>query len=115
MQVLLHADTHMEHHGAMAEHLGTVVKRALVRFGGRIMRVEAHLSDVNNATRATGDDIHCTLQARIVGTDPVVVKGQAGTAHQAIDEALLKLKHAIGAALAKQDHRGRRPGAFTGR
>ena len=115
MQVLLHADTNIEHHGAMAEHLNTVVKAALVRFGGRIMRVEAHLSDVNSATRNTGDDIHCTLEARIVGTDPVVVKGHAGTAHQAIDETLLKLKHAIGSALAKQDHRGRRPGAFAAR
>lgn len=115
MQVMLHADSHIEHHGAMADHLSTVVKAALVRFGGRIMRVEAHLSDANGAKRETGDDIHCTLEARIVGTDPVVVKGHAGTAHQAIDETLLKLKHAVGSALAKQDHRGRRPGSLVPR
>ncbi len=115
MQVQLHADSHIENHAAMTDHLAVVVKKALVRFGGRIMRVEAHLSDENGATRSTGDDIQCTLEARIVGTDPVVVKSHAGSAHQAIDEALLKLKHAVGTALAKQAPRGRRPGSFAAR
>ena len=101
MQVMLHADSHIEHHGAMADHLSTVVKAALMRFGGRIMRVEAHLSDANGAKRDTGDDIHCTLEAHVKGLQPVVVKDHAGSAHQAIHGAMEKLKRAVGTALDK--------------
>lgn len=115
MQVLLHADTNIENHGAIALHVETRVKAALIRFGGRITRVEGHLSDVNGPLRDTPDDIHCTLEARVVGTENVVVKGQAGTVHQAVDDAVHKLQRAVGTALAKQDHRGRRPGSLAPR
>ncbi|MBE0549496.1 MAG: hypothetical protein IH627_17945 [Rubrivivax sp.] len=47
----------------MAEHLQTVLKAALGRFGERITRVEAHLSDVNRLSRTAADGIHCTLEA----------------------------------------------------
>ena len=115
MQTQLHADPSIEHHAAIAQHFDTRVKAALARFGGRIMRVEAHVSDANGPQHATPDDIRCTLQAQVVGTDTVVVKGHAGNVHQAIDDAVHKLQRAVGTALAKQDHRGRRPGSLAPR
>jgi ribosome-associated translation inhibitor RaiA len=105
MQVLLHTDHHTPGGLPMAEHLRSVVDDALERFGERVTRVEAHLSDANGEARADAGDIHCTLIARLIGTEEVVVKDQARSAHQAIEGAVRKLRRAVGAAVAKQDPR----------
>jgi ribosome-associated translation inhibitor RaiA len=106
MQILLHADPNTDGSQPMQEHLQTVVKAALGRFGERITRVEAHLSDANSAARSSADDIHCTLEARLVGLDPLVVKEHAANAHQAIEGAVRKLKRALGTAIEKHDLHG---------
>jgi ribosome-associated translation inhibitor RaiA len=108
MQILLHADPQTDGSQPMAQHLKTVLTDALARFGERITRVEAHLSDANGRAKTGGDDIHCTLDARLVGLPDVVVKEQAQSAHQAIDGAARKLQRAVGVALAKHDPRGHR-------
>ena len=108
MQVLLNADPHTDGRHKMAEHLETTIKDALSRFGERISRVEAHLADVNGHAKSSPDEIQCTLEARLVGLDPVVVKDHAGNAHQAIHGAVEKLKRAITTAIEKHDaHRDR--------
>ncbi len=106
MQILLHTDTNTDGRQLMAEHLKTVVTAALGRFGERITSVEAHLSDVDSQATESPDGIHCTVEARLAGLEPVVVKDHAGNAHQAIDGAIRKLKRAVGASLAKHDPRG---------
>lgn len=108
MQILLHADTHTDGSHLVAEHLKAVVTAAMARFGERITRIEAHLSDANGEAKSGGDDIHCTLEARLVGLDAIVVKDQANNPHQAIEGALRKLKRAVGQVLAKHDPRGQR-------
>jgi ribosome-associated translation inhibitor RaiA len=108
MQVLLHSDPNTDGSHLMAEHLEAVVRGALGRFGERIMRVEAHLSDVNSQAKSSADDIHCTLEARLVGLEALVVKDHAANAHQAIEGAVRKLKRAVGTTLAKHDPRGHR-------
>ncbi|MEO8081158.1 MAG: HPF/RaiA family ribosome-associated protein [Caldimonas sp.] len=105
MQVLLNTDTHIDGRQAMSEHLESVVREALGHYGERITRVEAHLTDANAATKASPEDIHCTLEARPVGREPVVVKERAGTAHQAIHGALHKLERALASAFEKHDPR----------
>ena len=111
MQVLLNTDPHVDGRHQMAEHLDTVVKDALSRFADQVTRVEAHLADANSHLKNTPDDIHCTLEARLVGLDPVVVKDQANTAHQAINGAVAKLKRAITTVVDKHEaHRHSRPG-----
>jgi hypothetical protein len=112
MQILLNTDPHTDGRDEMAHHLEAVVHDALDRFGEAITRVEAHLSDANSHVKAGPDDIHCTLEARLVGLDPVVVKDHAGNAHQAIRGAVGKLQRAVSNALAKHDPR--RYAAATG-
>ena len=102
MQVLLNADPHVDGRHQMAEHLETVVKDALSRFREHVTRVEAHLTDANSL-KASPDEIHCTLEARLAGLAPVVVKDHATNAHQAISGAVGKLKRAVATVLAKQD------------
>ena len=108
MQVQLHTDSNTDGRRLMAEHLTTVVNGALGRFGERVTRVEAHLSNVNGQAKSGDEDIHCTLEARLVGLDPVIVKDYANNAHQAIDSALCKLKRAVGTALSVHDPRGQK-------
>lgn len=108
MQILLHSDPNTDGRQAMTEHLKTVVTDALGRYGERIMRVEAHLSDVNSAARSSADDIHCTLEARLVGLEAIVVKDSAGNAHQAIDGAVRKLRRAVESEIGKHDPRAQR-------
>ena len=67
MQVLLHTDPNTDGSHLMADHLTLVVKDAMQRFGGRITRVEAHLSDDNGQMKTSADEIHCMLDARLVG------------------------------------------------
>jgi len=111
VQVLLNTDPHVDGRHQMAEHLDTVVKDALSRFADQVTRVEAHLADANSHLKNTPDDIHCTLEARLVGMEPVVVKDQANTAHQAINGAVAKLKRAITTVVDKHEaHRHSRPG-----
>ena len=108
MQILLHSDPHTDGSQLMAEHLTSIVNDAMGRLGERVTRVEAHLSDVNGPAKAGEDDIHCTLEARLVGLEAIVVKDHAGSAHQAIDGAVRKLKRAVGAEIAKHDPRAQR-------
>lgn len=111
MQVLLNTDHHVDGRQEMADHLTSVVKEALHRFGDHITRVEAHLSDANSHAKTTPDEIHCTLEARVAGQEPVVVKDHAATAHQAINGAVGKLKRAVTTAFEK--HEPKRVGHVT--
>lgn len=106
MQVLLNTDPHVDGRKAMADHLDAVVRAALGRFGDHVTRVEAHIADVNSGARVSPDQIQCTLEARLAGIDPIVVKDHAATAHQAIDGALGKLKRALAARVERlESHR----------
>jgi len=108
MQILLHSDLNTDGSHLMAVHLETVVKAAMGRFGERVTQVEAHLSDANGKDKSSGDDIHCTLDAKLLGLDAIVVKDRAGNAHQAIEGALRKLTRAVGTEIAKHDPRSQR-------
>lgn len=105
MQVLLNTDPHTDGRHEMAEHLTSVVKEALSRFGEHVTRVEAHMADENSHAKASPDEIQCTLEARLVGLEPVVVKDRAGNAHQAISGAVAKLQRAVATVLEKHDPR----------
>ena len=108
MQILLHSDPNTDGSRLMAEHLTAVVKDALGRFGDRITRVEAHLSDANGQAKTGSHAIHCTMEARLIGLDNIVVKEHADSAHQAIDGAVRKLKRAADTEIAKHDDRHQR-------
>lgn len=107
MQVMFHTDPNIDGHSPMAEHLQTVVKDALGRFGDRVTRVDAHLSDASGQSKASAADINCALEARLVGEESIIVQDRADNAHQAIAGAVRKLRRAVGAAIAKHDPRRR--------
>lgn len=104
MQVLLNTDHNIEGRDALARHVEQTVKESLHRFGEHVTRVETYLADVNAAKQAD-DDIHCTMEARLAGFDPVVVKGSGPDVHQAISRTLGKLQRAVSTFLEKHDRR----------
>ena len=105
MQVLLQADKNIEGGQSMAEHVQSVVTAALARFGERVTRVEAHLSGADGRAQLGAHSIHCSLEARLVDLDAVVVTAHGPNPHQAIDGAVRTLKRAVGAAIGKHDPR----------
>jgi fatty acid/phospholipid biosynthesis enzyme len=108
MQILLNSAPDTDGSLAMAGHVTSVVKDAMRRFGERVTRVEAHLSAANSDAKSGDDGIQCTLEARLVGLDAVIVKDHSSNAHQAIAGAVRKLKRAVGTEIAKHDPRGLR-------
>jgi ribosome-associated translation inhibitor RaiA len=105
MQVLLNTDPNVDGGQQMADHVESVVKDALHRFGEHVTRVEAHLADASKHARPRPGEIECTLEARLRGQEPVVVSEHADNAHQAIQGAAGKLKRALDTALGKHDPR----------
>lgn len=105
MQVILQADKNVEGGHLMAAHVQTVVNDALGRFGERVQRVEAHVSDTDGRARLGVNSIQCLLEARLADLEPVVVTENGPNAHQAIEGAVRKLKRAVGAAIGKHDPR----------
>ena len=63
MQVFLNTDPHVDGRHQMGEHLTSVVKEALGRFGESVTRVEAHMADETSHAKAMPDEIQCTLEA----------------------------------------------------
>jgi ribosome-associated translation inhibitor RaiA len=102
MQILLNTDTHIDGRQAMSDHLESVVKSALGHYGERITRIEAHITDAKGGAKGV-DDIHCTLETRPVGHEPVVAKDRAGSAHQAIHGAMRKLERVLATEFEKHD------------
>ena len=109
MQVILNTDHHIDGKHEMAEHLRVVVTDAVAQFGVRVTRVVAYIADENSIFKTSPDDIQCTLEARLIGREPVVVKDRAGSVHQAIHGAAGKLKRAVAVVLQKHDPRHAQP------
>ena len=112
MQILLNTTPHAEGHESTAAYLESVVTEALGHYGDRISRVEAHLLDATSLSKGSRGEIQCTLEARLLGLDRVVVKGCAETTHQAIHRAVGKLERAVDNILGKKDP-FRRTGRLT--
>lgn len=100
MQVNIHTDKTIERHQGLDQHVDTVVRAALARFGEHITRVEAHLSDDKSQKQADGDN-RCTMEARVTGYQPIAVSHHSVNLHQAISGAADKLARAVDSALGR--------------
>jgi ribosome-associated translation inhibitor RaiA len=100
MQVNIHTDKTIERHQGLDQHVDTVARAALTRFGEHITRVEVHLSDEKSQKQADGDN-RCTMEARVTGYQPIVVSHHSINLHQAISGAADKLARAVDSALGR--------------
>ncbi|MBB1073584.1 HPF/RaiA family ribosome-associated protein [Rhodoferax sp. 4810] len=101
MQVQFQTDNHIEGTEAMAQWASTSIKSALARFSGQISRVEAHVSDENAGKKNTEESIQCTLEVRLEGHQPLVLKHHGANLNQAIEGAAEKMSRLIESTLGK--------------
>jgi len=80
------------------------VEGAVGRYGDRLTRVEAHLSD-ENSLKSGSDDKRCMLEARLAGLQPIAVSHQAATLELAVSEAADKLQRLIESTLGRLQDR----------
>jgi len=101
MQVQVRTDNHIEGTDAMAKWASASIKATLTRFSGKITRVEAHLSDLNGGKKDTTGSIQCTMEARLEGHQPLVVKHLGANLNQAIEGGAEKLGRLIDSTVGR--------------
>ena len=84
-----------------SEHVKGVLHAALDRFGGRIRRVDVHLSDAI-ANKTGHDDKCCMIEVRCDGHEPIIVTHRETMMDQAIHGAVHSLRKAVERAFSKQ-------------
>ncbi len=100
MQVQVNTDHNIKGSDELNDHVEQVVEAALGRFGERITRVEVHLNDVNGK-KPGEDDLHCMMEARLSGMQPIAVTDEAATLDEAIEGAAKKLQRMLDSTLGK--------------
>jgi len=79
------------------------IAEGLSRFERHLSRVEVHLKDENGAKEAQ-NDIHCLMEARIEGRQPIAVSSQADTTKLAVSSAISKLQVSLKKVIDHQKH-----------
>lgn len=100
MQFHFNTDRSLDGDEALGRHAEQVTRKSLERFSNHLTRVEIHLSDVNGAKTAK-DDKRCLMEARVAGRRPIVVREQADTLHQVIDQAAQKMQRRLDSTFGK--------------
>jgi hypothetical protein len=101
MQIEVRTDSNIQGSEQLSDHVKTVVRAALDRFGDRIRRIDVHLSDaIGNKTGH--DDKCCMIEARRDGREPIVVTHRETTMDQAIRGAVENLKKSVESAFGKE-------------
>jgi ribosomal subunit interface protein len=100
MIVQLNTDKNIEGTAGLETFVSEKVNSGLKHFVENITRIEVHLSD-QNADKGGSDDIHCKIEARLEGVQPVIVVGKSGSKEKALDEAVDKMKAKLGTVMGK--------------
>lgn len=104
MRIQFNTDSNIEGRDELARWVEDSVATILGRFGERVTRVEAHLSDIN-AHKIGQDDIRCLLEARPAGLKPVAVSHRADGVELAVNGAAEKLKRALDSTFSRLENR----------
>lgn len=100
MQINVNTDNTINKHQGLDEHVDTVVRSSIGRFGDHVTRVDVHLTNENKEKKADGGN-GCMMEARVSGYAPVVVHEHANDLHQAINNAGNKLARALDSAIGR--------------
>jgi ribosome-associated translation inhibitor RaiA len=109
MQVQVNTDDHVEGGERLTGHVVSLVEAGLGRFGARLTRVEVHLSE-QHSHKSHGEDMHCMIEARLAGVQPIAVNHRGATMEQAIDGAVERLQRLLDETIEQRgEHRGGDP------
>ena len=108
MQIQVNTDSHIKGTAELTRQVEAVVEAALGRFAGRITRVEVHLTDESNRSKAHANDKRCVMEARLAGLQPITVSHQGAVLDQALNGAADKLGKTLDRTLERlSDPKGR--------
>jgi ribosome-associated translation inhibitor RaiA len=102
MQVLVNCEDPICCDEELIRRIEGVIEGTLARFGDRVFRVEAHLSDLGSLKPGDRDKV-CSLEARIAGPASVVARHEAATLTEAIHDAADKLRRFVARELERLD------------
>ncbi len=100
MKIQFNTDKNISGTEALERYVAEKITDGLGRFDQHVSRIEVHLSD-QNAHKTGVDDIQCTLEARIEGSQPVAVTANDADKTKAVDSAIKKMKAALDTKLGK--------------
>nr|OAP91565.1 ribosomal subunit interface protein [Rhizobium leguminosarum] len=106
MQINVNTDRTIENHQGLDEHVETVLRAAIGRFEDYLTGIEVHLTNENREKHADGGN-GCTLEARVRGYQPVVVREHADDLRQSIKNASAKLARALDSTLGRRQDKDR--------
>ena len=109
MQVQMNTGNGVQNKESLERWASEFLNEQLARFRQELTRVEVQLSDENRG-KGGSDDMHCMLEGRLTGHEPIAVNHHAATMDEAIRGATTKLARAMEHALGKLDrhqHRDR--------
>ena len=100
MQINVNTDNTIDKHQGLDDHVESVVRSSIGRFGDHVTRVDVHLSNGVKEMKADGGQ-SCMMEAREAGYAPVVVNEHAADLHQAVQNAGGKLARALDSAIGR--------------
>lgn len=106
MQINVNTDRTITNHQGLDEHVESVVRSSIDRFGDHITSVEIHLSNENRQKGADGGN-SCMMEARVRGYQPIVVHEHSDDLRQSIKNAGGKLARALDSALGRLQDKDR--------
>lgn len=100
MKILFNTDKTISGAENQEDYFTSLIAEKLERFESQLTRIEVHLKD-ENGKKEGQNDIHCVLEARIEGREPMAVSCEADTAKNAVSGAIEKLKTALDTVLGR--------------
>jgi ribosome-associated translation inhibitor RaiA len=82
------------------QYFTSLIEEKLDRFESNISRIEVHVSD-KKGKKEGPTDIHCVMETRMEGRDPIAVSCDANNVHNAVAGAIDKTKAAMETILGK--------------
>ena len=105
MKIQVNTDSSIDGSDALTATIESTVHAALDRYGDRLTRVEAHISDHDGTTGDKRPGMQCLLEARPSGMDPVVVTGSGDTVDHACHDATHKMQRLLDSTFGRIDSR----------
>jgi ribosome-associated translation inhibitor RaiA len=95
----------VQHSPAIESWAEERVRTQMGHLAERLTRVEVHLRDDNSASKSSGDDKRCVMEARIAGRRPLAVDHSGGDLYKVIDETAGKLSRAVKSDIERSKRR----------
>jgi ribosome-associated translation inhibitor RaiA len=104
MQIQINTDRNIQGHEDVTSFVEGVLTSKLGAVSSHLTRIEVHLAD-ESATRKTGDDKRCTVEARPENRAPLAVTHHADTLQSAVTGAVDKMRAALDREIGKMRER----------